>query len=87
VHDDLARELAFYKQAQTAAEEAIERFTAAGTTWQRPADYYAESVKSDGHMAKVKQQLMYEQNLIEEAEQRCVCCLHGCKCFFQLLAA
>ena len=71
VHDDLARELAFYNQGCAAAHEAIKRFSEQGAAWHRPADYYAESVKSDGHMAKVKQQLMYEQRLIEEAEQRC----------------
>lgn len=44
---------------------------AAGVPWQRPANYYVESVKSDAHMARVKQQLMHEQQQIEEAEQRC----------------
>jgi rRNA-processing protein EBP2 len=70
VHDDLTRELAFYNQGRAAAQEAIRQFEGARVVWHRPADYYAESVKSDGHMAKVKQQLMHEQQLIEEAEQR-----------------
>lgn len=38
--------------------------------WQRPHDYYAEMVKSDGHMARIKQQLVYEQKQIEEADER-----------------
>lgn len=70
IHDDMARELAFYTAAKSAADDAIARFDGASIPWQRPPDYYAESVKSDGHMAKVKQQLMYEEQAIEQAEQR-----------------
>ena len=66
----MARELAFYTAAKSAADDAIARFDGASIPWQRPPDYYAESVKSDGHMAKVKQQLMYEEQAIEQAEQR-----------------
>lgn len=70
IHDDMARELAFYNGAKEAAEQAIAKFDEAGVPWHRPPDYYAESVKSDAHMSKVKQQLMFEQQAIEEAEQR-----------------
>ena len=71
INDDMARELAFYKQGVAAAHEAIARFSETSVSWRRPPDYYAESVKSDAHMAKIKSQLMYEQRMIEEAEQRC----------------
>jgi rRNA-processing protein EBP2 len=54
----------------TAAKEAVSRFKAAGRPWLRPADYYAEMVKSDEHMAKVKEQLLLEQRSIAEAEER-----------------
>jgi hypothetical protein len=57
-------------QALGATVEAIGRFQAAGVAWYRPADYYAEMVKSDEHMAKVKDRLMYEQQQIEEADER-----------------
>jgi rRNA-processing protein EBP2 len=70
VDDDLERELAFYNQAMDGAKQAIQRFEKAGVRWQRPGDYYAEMVKSDEHMARVKEQLLYEQKVIEEAEQR-----------------
>lgn len=33
-------------------------------------DYYAEMVKSDAHMNRVKQQLVQEQKSISEAEER-----------------
>lgn len=58
-------------QALGAAQEAIRKFEAASTPWQRPPDYYAEMVKNDDHMAKVKQQLMHEQEQMEAVEQRC----------------
>eukprot|EP00878_Enallax_costatus_P021073 GHUV01022294.1.p1 GENE.GHUV01022294.1~~GHUV01022294.1.p1 ORF type:complete len:344 (+),score=146.69 GHUV01022294.1:239-1270(+) len=70
VDDDLGRELAFYNQALSATVEAISRFQAAGKPWLRPADYYAEMVKSDEQMAKIKDRLMYEQQLIDQAAER-----------------
>ena len=57
-------------QALDAAQQAARRFEGAGTPWLRPPDYYAEMVKSDDHMARVKEQLMYEQRQIEGAEER-----------------
>lgn len=70
IDDDLERELAFYNQALGAARVAIGRMEEQGTPWRRPPDYFAEMVKSDEHMAKVKEQLVHEQQVIEGAEQR-----------------
>eukprot|EP00891_Asterochloris_glomerata_P006027 jgi/Astpho2/6027/fgenesh1_pm.00084_%23_13_t len=70
IDDDLSRELAFYTQALGAAQAAIRRFEKAGTKWQRPPDFYAEMVKSDQHMARVKEQLMHEQQNMEQADER-----------------
>lgn len=52
-------------QALAAAKDAVRRFKEEGKPWLRPTDYYAEMVKSDEHMAKVKQQLMHEQKSIQ----------------------
>ncbi len=57
-------------QGLAAAKVAIERMNKEGIKWKRPADYYAEMVKSDGHMRKVKDQLMYQQRQIEQADER-----------------
>jgi len=70
VDDDLGRELAFYNQALSATVSAIHRFDASGTSWLRPPDYFAEMVKTDEHMAKIKDRLMHEQQQIEQAEER-----------------
>ena len=58
-------------QALEAAKEGVQRLEKEGKRWQRPADYYAEMVKSDEHMARVKSQLMHEQTQIAEAQERC----------------
>lgn len=70
VDDDLERELAFYNQALSSTRSAIQRFESRAAPWHRPPDYYAEMVKSDEHMAKVKDRLMHEQQQIEQAEER-----------------
>ena len=57
-------------QALNAAKTAVQRLEKGGKRWQRPPDYYAEMVKSDEHMARVKSQLMREQTQIAEAQER-----------------
>lgn len=70
IDDDIERELAFYNQALGSAKEAIMKYQGMGVPWLRPTDYYAEMVKTDDHMAKVKDKLMYEQQQIEQAIER-----------------
>jgi hypothetical protein len=38
--------------------------------YRRPDDYYAEMVKTDAHMAKVKGRLIEQVKHVEEGEQR-----------------
>lgn len=76
-----------------ATTEAISRFESEGVSWHRPPDYYAEMVKSDEQMARIKDRLMYEQQQIDQSAERCVrglstsCvfgrvtpCFHGSPC-------
>lgn len=70
VNDDLTRELAFFTQALEGARQAFGKFQSMGQPFLRPADYYAEMVKSDTHMEKVKGRLLAEKKRIEEAEER-----------------
>ncbi|KAF2260366.1 Ebp2-domain-containing protein [Lojkania enalia] len=60
VEDDLNRELAFYKQSLAAVKDAREKLKKEGVPFSRPADYFAEMVKSDEHMGKIKQKLIDE---------------------------
>ena len=60
VNDDLNRELAFYKQCLDAATEARTLLRKEGVLFSRPTDYFAEMVKSDDHMGKIKQKMTDE---------------------------
>ncbi len=58
IEDDLNRELAFYKQCLSAVKDARGRLKKEGVPFSRPPDYFAEMVKSDEHMGKIKQKLI-----------------------------
>ncbi|RWA14887.1 hypothetical protein EKO27_g182 [Xylaria grammica] len=58
--DDIKRELAFYAQALDAAKRGRTLLKAEGVPFSRPTDYFAEMVKDDGHMEKVKAKLIEE---------------------------
>ncbi|ORY71860.1 eukaryotic rRNA processing protein EBP2-domain-containing protein [Pseudomassariella vexata] len=58
VQDDLKRELTFYSQALDAAKRARKLLKAEGVPFERPNDYFAEMVKDDGQMEKVKAKLI-----------------------------
>lgn len=60
VNDDLTRELAFYKQSLDAANEARTRLKKEGAPFSRPTDYFAEMVKSDEHMGKIRSKMVDE---------------------------
>ncbi|KAF2468821.1 Ebp2-domain-containing protein [Lindgomyces ingoldianus] len=60
VEDDLNRELAFYRQSLSAVKDAQAKLKKEGVPFSRPADYFAEMVKSDEHMGKIKQKLVDE---------------------------
>ncbi|KAJ3042675.1 rRNA-processing protein and EBNA1-binding protein ebp2, partial [Rhizophlyctis rosea] len=67
--DDLKREFAFYSQALHAATQARKLITAAGVKFSRPEDFFAEMIKSDEHMAKVRQRLLDEAAGLRKAEE------------------
>ncbi|KAG9584479.1 Ebp2-domain-containing protein, partial [Aureobasidium melanogenum] len=60
IDDDLNRELAFYKQSLDAVTKARALLKKEGIPFSRPADYFAEMVKSDEHMGKIKSKLIDE---------------------------
>ncbi|KAI9713058.1 MAG: rRNA-processing protein and EBNA1-binding protein ebp2 [Bogoriella megaspora] len=60
INDDLNRELALYKQALESVKEARSKLKKEGVPFSRPTDYFAEMVKSDEHMGKIKQKLVDE---------------------------
>ena len=60
VNDDLTRELAFYKQCLDSANEGRNLLKKEGVSFSRPTDYFAEMVKSDEHMGKIKAKMTDE---------------------------
>jgi len=61
INDDLQRELAFYKQAVDAAQEGRRKLLAENIPFSRPPDYFAEMVKDDEHMDKLRDRMIAEE--------------------------
>jgi len=70
VNDDLNRELAFYKQALHCAQEAKSLAAKNNLPFTRPSDYFAEMVKSDAHMERIRQRLLDENATIKRSEEK-----------------
>jgi len=71
--DDFQREMHFYRQAQAAAKEALSQLQSLGIPTLRPEDYFAEMVKSDAHMQKVRKKLLEKKDrmiLSEKAKKQ-----------------
>jgi len=66
VHNDFKREMMFYRQAQAAVLEAIPRLQSLNVRTRRPDDYFAQMVKSDDHMNKIRAKLLSK----EQGQQR-----------------
>lgn len=60
IYDDTERELAFYKQSLDAVLMARDELKRLKVAFKRPLDYFAEMVKSDEHMDKIKGKLIEE---------------------------
>ena len=69
-NDDLARETAFYQHALQAVDVGRERLKQLGVPTRRPDDYFAENMKSDAHMGRVKDKLLLESKKMDAFEKR-----------------
>lgn len=73
IYDDTERELAFYKQGLDAVKQARVTLLKLKVPFSRPMDYFAEMVKSDEHMDKLKNKLLTEaanKKASEEAKKQ-----------------
>lgn len=68
--DDLKRENAFAEYATDAVHAGLEMLRSMKIKFRRPGDYFAEMVKSDTHMQKVKSRLIAQKESISAAEKR-----------------
>ncbi|KAF8755019.1 Eukaryotic rRNA processing protein EBP2 [Rhizoctonia solani] len=57
-----------FKQALDTANTARAKFAAAKLPFSRPSDYFAEMVKSDSHMERIRQRLLDERAGIQKSE-------------------
>ncbi|XP_078352900.1 putative rRNA-processing protein EBP2 isoform X2 [Oculina patagonica] len=69
LHDDFQREMKFYKQAQATVNEALPKLNKLGIATKRPEDYFAEMVKTDDHMQRVRAKLLSKQQAMERSEK------------------
>lgn len=69
IQDDFRREMMFYCQAQTAAKEGLNKLRELKIPTERPEDYFAEMVKSDMHMQKIRSKLMDRKSNMEKSEK------------------
>lgn len=60
IYDDTERELAFYKQGLDAVKQSRTTLLKLKIPFARPMDYFAEMIKSDEHMDKLKSKLLSE---------------------------
>ena len=60
IDDDLTRETAFYGQCLAAVREARIQLKKEGVPFSRPADYFAEMVKSEEQMGKIRSKQLDE---------------------------
>lgn len=70
VHDDLKREVAFYNMALEAVHDGRNKCADSNIPFSRPEDFFAEMVKTDDHMAMVKDRLIFENKKMAAFEQR-----------------
>lgn len=73
IYDDTERELAFYKQGLDAAKQGRAALSKLKVPFSRPMDYFAEMIKSDEHMDKLKSKLLTEaanKKASEEAKKQ-----------------
>lgn len=68
VNDDIGLEVELYKQALQGAKEAYKTFQKANKEFFRPDDYFAEMIKSDAHMEKIRLKLISEMENIKASE-------------------
>lgn len=61
--------MAFYNQALEAAIQGRDRIKKEGGVFERPGDYFAEMIKTDDHMAKIRQRLLDENASIQASEK------------------
>eukprot|EP00800_Vazella_pourtalesii_P003804 TRINITY_DN13977_c0_g1_i1.p1 TRINITY_DN13977_c0_g1~~TRINITY_DN13977_c0_g1_i1.p1 ORF type:complete len:312 (+),score=84.20 TRINITY_DN13977_c0_g1_i1:39-974(+) len=69
IKDDYKRELSFYQQAQNGVISAFATLKGMQIQTERPGDYFAEMLKSEGHMQRVREKLVTQEKREETRER------------------
>jgi rRNA-processing protein EBP2 len=64
INDDIKREIAFYNTTRENVMKGMNILVQAKVPISRPDDFFAEMLKDDTHMAKVKSKLLKQQHKI-----------------------
>lgn len=70
INDDIKREIAFYNMTRENVKKGMEILIQAKVPISRPDDFFAEMLKSDEHMAKVKKRLVEQQQKVKSFEDK-----------------
>lgn len=70
MNEDIKREVSFYNNSRANVMRAMEVLVQAKVPIDRPDDYFAEMLKTDEHMKKVKSRLLKQQHKIASFEQK-----------------
>ena len=70
VDDDVRRELIFYNLTLSNAVKGIIKLKENGEKLNRPGDFFAEMIKGDNQMQKIKKQIVTEQQRIKKYEEK-----------------
>ena len=68
--DDIEREQKFAELATLAVHAGLGRLRSLGVKFRRPDDYFAQMIKADDHMTRVKTHLLSQRDSIKAAEKR-----------------
>lgn len=70
VHDDIKREISLYNMARENVKKGMEILVQAKIPISRPDDFFAEMLKTDEHMAKVKSRLLQQSKKVASFEEK-----------------
>uniref|UniRef100_A0A7S3MN52 rRNA-processing protein EBP2 n=1 Tax=Favella ehrenbergii TaxID=182087 RepID=A0A7S3MN52_9SPIT len=70
VSNEIKREVAFYNATRANVMKGMQFLVQSKCPISRPDDFFAEMLKSDGHMAKVKARLLKQQTKIKSFEEK-----------------
>ena len=70
IHKDLKRELCFYNYTLQDAKKGVEMLIQSGEKIGRPNDFFAEMMKSDLHMKKIKAKFLKQEEKIKQFEEK-----------------